>query len=78
MRATRTVEIEKFKMELDKFSEFIPDEQEIPNYDRASGNKASVISLPIVGLKELQRRRWCIQLGHYAGLTSSKPDACIQ
>ena len=37
LREIKSVKTEKFKLELDKFLELIPDEQKLPNYVTASG-----------------------------------------
>ena len=53
LRVIESVKIEKFKFELDKFLELIPDEPKLPNYVTASGSNSILDQLTHLRAKEL-------------------------
>ena len=80
LRAIESVKTEKFKFELDKFPELIPDEPKMHNYVTSSGSN-SIIARPATHLRAQGIYRsgaWSPRLGHGAVLPASKPLQGIQ
>ena len=68
LRDIESVKTEKFKFELEKFLELIPDQPKMPNYVTASGSNSILDQLTYLRAQGISP--W---LGHGAGLAASKP-----
>ena len=73
LRDLESVKTEKFKFELHKFLETIPDEPKMPNYVTASGSNSILDQhTHLRGSRNLPKW-WSPRLGHGAVLAASKP-----
>ena len=74
MRDIERVKTEKFKLELNKFLELIPDEPKIPNYVTAAGSNCILDQLTHLRAEGIyQLRWWSPRLGLVAVLAALKP-----
>ena len=67
-----SVKTEKFKFELDKFLELIPDHPKMPNYVTASGSNSILEKLTHLRAQGIYQSGVVPQLGHGAVLAASK------
>ena len=73
LRDIESVRTEKFKFELDKFLELIPDQPKMPNYVPALGSNSILDQLTHLRAQGIYQSGWSPRLVHGAVLAASKP-----
>ena len=75
LKDIESVKTEKFKFELDRFLELIPDQPKMPNYVTASGRNSILDQLTHLGLKESPVESWWSpRLGQTGGVPDSAKE----